>query len=709
MRTVVVVLALGLAGAAGEDVAAPAQPQSSLASGLAAAASAANDSVWIWDGQMKSAGAALNQKSYALAERSCLDALKTTAKFGPTDLHLTTNLVYLAGIYQTEGKSDLAEQTFKAAVTNCEAAVGTNHPSLVMPLDSLANFYYFAEHRYDLAAPLCGRILQIVENTSPTDEAEVEKRARAVAAVYRAQGEYARAEPFYRQTLDLAEKNNDQVPTCLLAVSGFYHDWGKYDQAESLCQRARAIQEQAAASNTTAEAQMSLAIVWYGLAENYRSWGKFDQAESFYTRSVDLVGKVLGRDSSELARPLAGLAATQAARGKPDRAIALYQQAFTVSENKLPPGDPVVSSVLDDYTALLDKLNRSGEAKIVRQDYQWRTLIYQSQHLQRASDLENAERLASQALELTGNFDAADPRRTKSRVQMAEIYRQQGKLDLAEQTYLNAIAGCEKAGATNNPDLIPPVESLANFYYYTRVRYDQVALLYQRILNILQAAPVLNSTELARWQRNLADVYNLQKQGALAETFYQRALSTVETATNYPAGDKVQYLQALADFYQAAGKYDLAEQPAKRALAIREQALGTDPNPDAQMDVAICCDSLAHIYLAWNKPGQAELFYNRSVPLVEKVAGAESPDLTPRLMGLAAALRAQKKYAEAEAQYKRAVAITEKSIGPEAPELAGVLDQYAVLLDETKKNQDAKDARDWANYVRKQDASRTSN
>jgi hypothetical protein len=78
-------------------------------------------------------------------------------------------------------------------------------------------------------------------------------------------------------------------------------------------------------------------------------------------------------------------------------------------------------------------------------------------------------------------------------------------------------------------------------------------------------------------------------------------------------------------------------------------------------------------------------------------------------MGLATALRAQKKYAEAEVQYKRALAITEKSVGSEAPQVADVLDQYAALLEEMKKPEDAKGLRDWADSVRKQDALQTNN
>ena len=419
-----------------------------------------------------------------------------------------------------------------------------------MPLDNLANFYYFAEHRYDLATPLCLRILQLVEKTSPRDDAEVEKRARAVAAVYRIQGQYAQAEPFYQQTLDLAGRNGGDLPSGLLAMSGFYHDWGKYDQAESLCQRALAIQEKAAASNTNTEAQMNLAVALYGLAENYRSWGKPDQAEPLYRRSVKIVEKTLGPDSSDLARPLAGLAATLAAQGKTNQAVVLYQRAFAVTENKLEPGDPVVKAVLDDYTALLDNMNRPDEAKSLRQSFQWQVLIYQSQRARRAGALDDAERLAGQALDLAGNFGPADPRLAKSQVQMAEIYRQQGKTDLAEQTYKHAIASYEKAVGTNSPDLILPLESLANFYYNTKVHYDLVASLYQRILNIVQSS--LPRQILwkwpggsATWPTFIACKIKTRWPKPATSRRWQRS-----RPSRIPAGDQVQYLQALADFYQ---------------------------------------------------------------------------------------------------------------------------------------------------------------
>jgi tetratricopeptide (TPR) repeat protein len=198
------------------------------------AASSESDAEPLWQEQMHDAWSAMNQKDYGMAEQSCKEALKTAGKFGPNDGHVTTNLIFLAGIYQMENKPDLAEQIFKTAIASREKAVGPDAPDLVWPLDKLANFYYFAEHRYDLATPVCLRIFQIVEKASPRDDAELINRARAVAAVYRIQGQYAKAEPFYQQTLAVAGTNGDLLPECLLSAAGFYQEWGKHDKAESM-------------------------------------------------------------------------------------------------------------------------------------------------------------------------------------------------------------------------------------------------------------------------------------------------------------------------------------------------------------------------------------------------------------------------------------------------------------------------------------------
>ena len=655
-----------------------------------------------WQKLMFSAGAAMIQRDYSLAESNCAEALKIAAKMGPTDLHQTSNLVFQARIFMQEQRIDLAEQAFKAAVVSCEKAVGTNAPGLVMPLENLGNFYCLVEHRFDLATPLFLRILDVVKQASPPDNVEVRRRSQAVGDVYRAQSQFAQAEPYYQQVMDHAGTNDADISSIMLGLAGFYHDWGKYDQAEALCQRVLATREKAAETNPAADEQITLAKSLFGLAENYHQWGKLDQAEAFYRRSLAVAEKSVGEDHPDLGWPRAGLAALLAEEGRTNEAAALYQRAFDVAEKNVPPNNPMLQSIGKAYVALLNTMNRTNEADTIQQNFEWKSLMYGSMRAARAGRLEDAQELAAEALKLSAAFGSPDTRRSQSQMLLADIYRQQAKNDLAEQKYEEAVASCEKAVGTNYSDLIIPLESLASFYYNVTMQYDKVVPIYQRILDIVRGSPTSAPAEVAQWKRNLADVYHLQKKDAQAEALYQQALAVVETATNSPADEISQQLDSLAEFYRTTGKYPEAEAAAKRALAVQERAAGTNTAPDALGSVAICNDELAQICLAWNKPDQAESYYNQSVTLVEKIGGAENSDLPPRLIGLAAALRAQKKYAAAETQYKRAMAIIVKNGGPDAPPMMAVLDEYAKLLTDMQKPEEAKAARDRADSIRKQ-------
>ncbi len=696
------VVAIGFIGAGCGRVAPKEPSQPEAMPRRAEVAPADENAALSWQKLMFSAGAALNRRDYSQAESNCAEALKIAGKLGPTDLHQTSNLVFQARIYLQEQRLDLAEQTFKAAVASCEKAIGTNAPGLAMPLENLGNFYCLVEHRFDLATPVFLRILDVVKQASPPDNVEVRRRAQAVGDVYRAQGLYPQAEPYYQQVMDHAGTNAADISSIMLGMAGFYHDWGKYDQAEALCQRVLTTREKAAETNSAADEQITLAKSLFGLAENYHQWGERDQAEAFYRRSVAIAEKNVGEDHPDLGWPRAGLAALLAEEGKTNEAAALYQRAFDVAKKNVPPNNPMLQSICKAYVALLNTMNRTSEADTIQQNFQWKSLMYGSMRAARAGRLEDARQLAAEALALSAAFGPADTRRSQNQLQLANIYRQQAKNNLAEQNYKEAIASCEKAVGTNYSDLIPPLEGLASFYYNVTTQYDQVAPLYQRILDIVQASPTADPIEIAQWKRNLAGVYHLQKKDAQAEAFYQQALATVETATNPPAGEIVQQLQSLAEFYRTTGSYEKAEATAKRALAVQEQATGTNAAQDALGDLAIRDDQLAQIYLAWNKPDQAESYYNQSVAMVEKIGGAENPDLSPRLTGLAAALRAQKKYAAAETQYKRVMAIIEKYGGPDAPEMMGVLDEYAKLLTDMQKPVEAKAARDRADSIRKQ-------
>lgn len=347
----------------------------------------------------------------------------------------------------------------------------------------------------------------------------------------------------------------------------------------------------------------------------------------------------------------------------------------------------------------------AGSPPNTEETQKWEQLMTDTMKALRANNVAESARLCDEAIGMAGKFGPADTRLSQSQVLRAEVYMWEKKNDLAEQTFKLAVASCEKAVGSNNVALVHPLSSLANFYYFVVVRYDQVVPLFQRILNIVENAPARNNRDIIMWSRNLGMVYQQTGRYAEGEPMFKRAVALAEQTD---AEWLPHELLTSADFYRAWGKYDQAEALAKRALAIREMALMPAGGIDAQLDVAVCLNGLGAIYLAWAKPDKAEAAYRRSLAMIQTFMSADQADLAPPLEGLAAALRAQGKYDQAEPLYQRALAITEKNLGADNLNTAVLLEKYAGLLKDMKKPAEAKNLQERAETIRKQNAARSN-
>lgn len=318
----------------------------------------------------------------------------------------------------------------------------------------------------------------------------------------------------------------------------------------------------------------------------------------------------------------------------------------------------------------------------------WEQLMGASVLARKAEQTEEALRLCREAMEIAKAFAPPDTRYAQSYVALAEIYRWMGEHDLAEQAYKDAVEIGRKIVTADDPAMINLLESLANFYYYTRIRYDKVAVLYERILMITEKAFAGNNREIAIRASNLATVYQLLGQHDKAAHLHDKALLLSETSSTPDQAEVVQYLLTSADFYCGWGKCAKAESLAQRALALTEAKLKETGDVDAQLDIAVSLDMTGKIYLTCGMYRKAEQAYSRSVAIIEKISGHESADLAPRLTGIASALRGLKQYDASESYYRRALAITKKTLGADLPETATILEGYGALLLEMNREQE---------------------
>ncbi len=179
---------------------------------------------------------------------------------------------------------------------------------------------------------------------------------------------------------------------------------------------------------------------------------------------------------------------------------------------------------------------------------------------------------------------------------------------------------------------------------------------------------------LATSLNDLAEVYRIQGDTALAIPLYRRALAIWEGAPGTDRLDIATALNNLAEAYRSEGNHVEAEPLYRRALAIWEQDLGPD-----HANVATGLNNLALALHAEQRLEEAESLFRRALSVWEESLGPTNPSVAAVLTNLANVLRTRGAYADAEPLARRSLAIMEQLLGPNHPELVPNLDNLGEL------------------------------
>jgi len=183
-----------------------------------------------------------------------------------------------------------------------------------------------------------------------------------LAERYRIQGNYAEAEPLYRHSLAIREKNlgreHPRVATVLNNLAALFFAQGRYAEAEPLYQRSIAIKEKSRGPEHT-----SVAYSLNNLGILYEVQGRFDEAIPLYKRSLAIFEKQLGSDHPKLAVPLNSLAVLYNNQGRYAEAEPLYRRSLAIREETLGVEHPEVANSLNNMATFYEELGRYAEAE----------------------------------------------------------------------------------------------------------------------------------------------------------------------------------------------------------------------------------------------------------------------------------------------------------------------------------------------------------
>ena len=136
-----------------------------------------------------------------------------------------------------------AEQHLNAALKEAEQ-FGRDDPRLAASLLLLGRVYR-AQGNYAEAEPLLHRALAIQEKALGPEHPDVATSLHHLALLYRDQGAYAGAEPLYKRALAITERalgpDHPKLATTLESYAGLLRKMGREDEAKKMEARAQAI------------------------------------------------------------------------------------------------------------------------------------------------------------------------------------------------------------------------------------------------------------------------------------------------------------------------------------------------------------------------------------------------------------------------------------------------------------------------------------
>jgi len=428
---------------------------------------------------------------------------------------------------------------------------------------------------------------------------------------------------------------------------------GRFAAAESLARArsAAAARRDGPRSPAAAEALDALVktLVRVGRATSPAAAALADSA-------VGLRERVPGRDSLDLGRSLANLAAVSFSTGAYREAIAQAERARRLLERGGEAQGRRVAAAL----------NAEGSARWALSDYD---------AARRA--LERAVAIQERA----GGPD--DPDLAGCLQRLGLVLHSTSDYEGSRAAYLRALAIRERAQGAAHPDLAGTLTMYAALLYATREHVERFAAL-QRALTILESALGPEHPRLIGVLNNLGAYHADFGDHEDARRFLERALR-LRIAASGPSHPLVGMLvNNLASVAEAEGQFARAESLYRRAYEIHLEARGPE-----SWDVAQGLLSLGSVRRATGRAAEAKADVERAVRILEAVIGPEQHDTADALESLGSCHLALGETRAAQEVFERARGIRERRLGPRHPDLAWLLGQLAGLAAAQGRREDA--------------------
>jgi CHAT domain-containing protein/tetratricopeptide (TPR) repeat protein len=274
-----------------------------------------------------------------------------------------TRLARRADALHRKGRFDRALPLAIEVVDLARQDLGEGHPRYATSLNNLAMLYRdmgdFAQ-----AEPIYRQALKILRVAGGEETRhDYAKALNNLAELYWTMADYARAEPLYRKALEVlrvavGERHSDYA-TNLNNLAALYSAMGDYARAEPLSREAVEIMRV-----TVGEKDPEYALRLNNLATVYSATGDYARAEPVYRKALKIWRAAGEENHSDYASTLNNLAELHRAMGDNARAEPLYRKALEIQRLVVGEKHPDYARSLTNLALLYVATGRESEALI---------------------------------------------------------------------------------------------------------------------------------------------------------------------------------------------------------------------------------------------------------------------------------------------------------------------------------------------------------
>ena len=279
----------------------------------------------------------------------------------PDDPDLAISLNNLGALLSQKGDLETGERLLRRALAIREKRLGADHPDIAWSLSNLAELSKHL-HRIDEAEALYTRAMSIFRKGAVND-VRVARTLTNLGFVYQMQRKYDQAEAAIQQGLTIREKclgpDHPDVAESLIHLSGVMIAREELSMAALHCERALRI-----IRASSGEEDLPAAFALNNLGFVRRKQKRYTEAGAVLRQAIGIFEKETPYDWF-LAGALWNMAGVQFAWRNYSDAEGLLRRAIEIWEKRGGGPEPGLLKALEDYAAVLRKLNRNAEAKEV--------------------------------------------------------------------------------------------------------------------------------------------------------------------------------------------------------------------------------------------------------------------------------------------------------------------------------------------------------